>query len=220
MDVCVVTYRNDASAVIPHVRSQDRLYVHDNTVTNIGFAAGANRAAECGRDSLILFVNPDGELAPGALDALEAAFRDPEVVAAEADQGEEWNRAGASNTIDWLSGACLVVRRKPFQEVGGFDERLFMYCEDVDLSYKLAKWGRLVHVGDARFEHPSGPRSFLALHRNFRNWLVVQRRHRRARPAQMLRDAAGALRRGCAREFAARLTALGDYGVRARRWAS
>jgi GT2 family glycosyltransferase len=112
-----------------------------------------------------------------------------------------------------------VVRRSAFEAVGGFDERLFMYCEDVDLSYRLAAHGRLVHVSDAHFEHSSGDRPLLALHRNFRNWLVVQRRHRKARPAQMMRDAVWALRQRKWRVALARISATADYLIRAHRWA-
>jgi GT2 family glycosyltransferase len=218
MDVCVVTFRNDAHRIAASLRPCDRLYVRDNTTDNIGFAAGANIAAAQGSDALILFVNPDGELAPGALDALERAFADRDVVAAEASQGLEWDR-GANP--EWLSGACLAVRRDAFEAVGGFDARLFMYGEDVDISYRLAPLGSLVHVAEARFLHDRSPGrcSLVAQHRNFRNWLVVARRHRRADPMRMLRDAAYALR--CRQWIAAlaRVTGTLDYLARAHRWA-
>ncbi len=44
--------------------------------------------------------------------------------------------------VDVLSGCCMLVRRKAMDAAGGpFDEDYFMYCEDVDLSYRLEKAG-------------------------------------------------------------------------------
>ena len=221
MDVCVVTYRNDADRIRRRLRPTDHLLLWDNTTKNAGFAAGANAAARRGQHPLIAFVNPDGDPAPDCFAALEAALDDPSVVAVEASQGEEWDRPAlnARGDMEWISGACMVVRREAFERVGGFDERLFMYCEDVDLSYKLSRHGCLRHCATARFHHPGKSRPMRALHRNYRNWLVIQRRHRRADPARMLRDALWSLRQGQHEEAAARLTGLADYALRARRWA-
>lgn len=43
--------------------------------------------------------------------------------------------------VDWLSGSFLMMPRKVFEEVGGFDEDYFLYVEDVDLSRKIADKG-------------------------------------------------------------------------------
>jgi N-acetylglucosaminyl-diphospho-decaprenol L-rhamnosyltransferase len=60
--------------------------------------------------------------------------------------------------VDWVSGAAVWLRRRAVDEVGGWDERYFMYVEDVDLCWRLrsAGWrisfeprGRVVHVQGA-----------------------------------------------------------------------
>ncbi len=50
-----------------------------------------------------------------------------------------------SRDIDCLSGACMMVRRETVERLGGFDERLFMYGEDVDLCYRIRQGGGAIH---------------------------------------------------------------------------
>lgn len=216
-DVCVVTYRNDDSRVRQVLRPQDRLYVRDNTGDNIGFAAAANELAARGSGRYLLFVNPDGDLDPGALDALERTLSEPGVVAAEASQGPEWDRGLEP---DWLSGACLAVRRDAFERVGGFEPRFFLYSEDVELSWRLAPLGRLRHVPDAGFRHDVNParegvrRTYL----NARNHLIASRWHRQALPGRMLRDGLFDLRRGRMASAAGRMLAVAHFLLLGRRW--
>jgi N-acetylglucosaminyl-diphospho-decaprenol L-rhamnosyltransferase len=63
----------------------------------------------------------------------------------------------SERTVGWLSGSCLLLRRSAFDEVGGFDERYFMYMEDVDLGDRLAKAGwQNVYVPSAEILHDKG----------------------------------------------------------------
>ena len=42
---------------------------------------------------------------------------------------------------DWFSGACILVRRRALESIGGLDERFFLYCEDIDLCHRLRDQG-------------------------------------------------------------------------------
>ncbi len=60
--------------------------------------------------------------------------------------------------VDVLSGCCMMVRRKAMDEAGGpFDEDYFMYCEDVDLSYRIQKAGyKNIYFPEADLIHYKG----------------------------------------------------------------
>jgi N-acetylglucosaminyl-diphospho-decaprenol L-rhamnosyltransferase len=59
--------------------------------------------------------------------------------------------------VGWLSGSCLLVRKAAFDEVGGFDERYFMYMEDVDLGDRMGRAGwQNVYVPTAEILHDKG----------------------------------------------------------------
>ncbi len=58
--------------------------------------------------------------------------------------------------VDQPAGACLLVRRDVFDELGGFDEFFWFWYEDVDLARRLADRGDLLYVPGAVFEHVGG----------------------------------------------------------------
>lgn len=56
--------------------------------------------------------------------------------------------------VDWVLGACMLIRRSALQAVGGMDERFFLYFEDVDWCYRMHKGGwRVCYLPDARMVH-------------------------------------------------------------------
>ncbi len=52
----------------------------------------------------------------------------------------EWAH-GDETGVDWVSGCFMAVRREAFDKVGGFDEKYFMYVEDVDLCWTISEAG-------------------------------------------------------------------------------
>ena len=56
--------------------------------------------------------------------------------------------------MDWVSGACLLVRRADAEAVGLLDERFFLYTEDVDFCAALRARGRRVLFTPAARDHP------------------------------------------------------------------
>ena len=60
-------------------------------------------------------------------------------------------------TTDWVSGSCLILRRSLFEELGGFDERYFMFAEDMDLCWRAKLAGHQVGTApDAVVTHVEG----------------------------------------------------------------
>jgi GT2 family glycosyltransferase len=65
--------------------------------------------------------------------------------------------------VDWVSGACMMVRRDAFDEVGGMDEQFFLYWEDADLCFRLWRVGWLTVYNPAvGITHLTGRSSALA----------------------------------------------------------
>lgn len=169
--------------------------------TNRGFGAANNQAAAVASGRALLFLNPDTELEPFALetmlDYLEAnaavgvvgprlsfpdgslqpsrrRFPTPVTALVESTRIQRWwptcpvlsryyvadRSDDEPQEVDWLHGPCLLVRHSAFDAVGGFDERFFMYSEEVDLCRRLREhdW-RVVYLPSAHVVHHEGKSS-------------------------------------------------------------
>jgi GT2 family glycosyltransferase len=154
------------------------------SLTNNGFARGMNLLSRQGTAEFMFMLNPDTELEDGCLERLISRAKvDSTIGICEArQQPREHPKVYDHDTGEttWCTGAAVLIRRKAFEEVGGFDERIFfMYCEDVDLSWKfwLRGW-KCVYVPNAVVRHYTqdlmpGKKRTLENYFSFRNSLFL-----------------------------------------------
>ena len=163
---------------------------------NLGFGAGCNQAASVARASLLVFLNDDSTVEEGCIDALvRAASADPEIGAVGAriltvdgtlqEAGSVlWRDGSAAHVgeglppgsdayreprdVDYASANGLLVTRRAWDVVGGFDERFSpAYFEDCDLCLALAAHGfRIRYEPRARVIH-RGSQSTSSVYRGF-----------------------------------------------------
>lgn len=91
---------------------------------------------------------------------------------------EDHGQYNQQDDIFWASGACLFIRKKAFEEAGGFDADYFAHMEEVDLCWRLQLMGyRIVaqpasvvyHLGGSTLKKASPQKTYL----NFRNSLIM-----------------------------------------------
>jgi len=165
---------------------------------NAGFASANNAGIRASRGDLLLLLNSDTRVPAGAIDRLVArlvavpgvAIAGPRLLDAEGrpelsfgpmmsplNEFRQKHRSAAwiaaetarEQFVDWVSGACLLVRRAEAEAVGLLDERFFLYTEDVDFCHAVRQLGRKVlftpaaeitHVrGRSRASQPEASRS-------------------------------------------------------------
>jgi glycosyltransferase involved in cell wall biosynthesis/GT2 family glycosyltransferase len=158
--------------------------------TNLGFARAVNQALALTAAPQVLLLNPDAVLMPDTLDHLRAALVDPSVAIAGGrllqedgrDQQPWWPFPSAGGTwleafmlrrstwkpnadttardVDFVVGACLLMRRDVVHQVGGFDERFWLYGEEADLCKRVRNAGFQVRfVPEASTGHTGGASS-------------------------------------------------------------
>lgn len=118
--------------------------------------------------------------------ASAAPFYTPPVVfAALFLKGDYWGLTRSSpdktRRVDWVSGACILAKKEYYDSIGGFDEGIFMYMDEVDLLYRAREKGhltyfypeaRIIHLGSASSKGKTYP--ILQVYRGF---LYFYRKH-------------------------------------------
>jgi N-acetylglucosaminyl-diphospho-decaprenol L-rhamnosyltransferase len=161
---------------------------------NEGYGRANNRGVQAAEAAEhVLIVNPDVVLRPGAVDALldaarawpDAGLLAPRLVEPDgrfffqarsllapylANPGGRLALPQGDACAPFLSGACLMMPRRLFLDLGGFDERIFLFYEDDDLCRRIAEAGRaLIHVHAAEALHGRGRSSAPERGRVFRS---------------------------------------------------
>lgn len=143
---------------------------------NKGFGAGNNRGAEIARHEYLLLLNPDTVIMePIAAFALSKFESDPklglfgvQLLNGDGTKGSSFqcivpyglrakikykvaSKTGKFSSHDmYIEGADMFVRRELFQKVGGFDESVFMYCEESHLCLAVSRQGYTVAFDGAK----------------------------------------------------------------------
>lgn len=111
-------------------------------IGNLGFGRGINAALTATEAKYVLLLNQDAIPEPGSIEALwsEVASDSVDVAAWEMRQ-IPYEHPKRYNPVtleaEWVSGAAVLLRVDAMRAVGGFEPRIFMYGEDVDLSWRL-----------------------------------------------------------------------------------
>lgn len=140
----------------------------------LGFGANHNNALRNAREQFVCVLNPDVQFAtadPFAPLVEMAAL--PEVGCSYPEQVDGSGRLQdferelpspwallrrrmfhrQDSRVDWVSGACMVFSSRVWDTLGGFDERYFLYCEDVDLCLRLRLAGLKLAKAPASIVH-------------------------------------------------------------------
>lgn len=128
---------------------------------NLGFGAAHNALFKRGTAPFCLITNVDLVFEPDTLSRIATiAQSDDSRVAAWELRQKPYEHPKfydpVTGVTNWNSHACVLVRRTAFQEVNGYDKHLFLYGEDVELSYRLRRAGYLLrYCADAVVWHYS-----------------------------------------------------------------
>lgn len=108
--------------------------------------------------------------------------------------GQRFGLVDASPTsivpVDWVKGALMMIRKKAFEKLGGFDEQIFMYTEDMELCYRAQKMGMKIYFyPDVLVKHKDqgSTNKTFAIVNIYKNLLYFYKKHRSVSEYQTLK---------------------------------
>ena len=139
--------------------------------SNRNFAFTVNRGVTHANSDLVCILNTDVQPKSGFLKNAPKYFEDPKLFGVTLHESgfgpslpvfedgfigyKKGSEKKVTQSTFWLSGGSCIVRRSIWDELGGFDDKLFpFYWDDLDISYRASKRGyKLLWVPDCRVDH-------------------------------------------------------------------
>ncbi len=183
-EVLIVNNDNDESNFLAKMfQEKDRVSILE-TGKNVGFSRACNHGALVAQGEILVFLNPDVQFDPPSFWLwLKDVSQNTKVISAptllQCGSEEPWSSGiivspwsillqnifpfsrmwsfFGEKSLGWVSGAAFAMRKTEFHYLGGFDERYFLYYEDVDLGYRAKKEGfRIQRHREVYFLHRGG----------------------------------------------------------------
>lgn len=188
---------------------------------NVGFARANNQGISAGTGRYFLLLNSDTIVLPGAVDALvrvadqypELGVVGPKLLNMDHTLQKSWAsfpsflseligknfriRRPVTNSphayeVDWIMGACMLVRSSTIEDVGKLDENYFFYSEEIDWCFRIKKknW-KIWYISNAEIYHLGGGSAnrarFIQLARLYQGKLLYFQKYHGSFMATLLR---------------------------------
>ncbi len=176
----IIVDNNSSDGTVEFVKSKFPNIKAVESGSNMGYGAGNNLGAKYANGEYLVVLNPDTIVEKDWLKELIAPLKSgdkiittPKILVYDGSSintcgtinhftgltftrglGEKPDAYSNEEFVSGISGCCFAVRKEHFQELGGFDENLFMYMEDTDISWRAHLKGfKIVYVPKSIMRH-------------------------------------------------------------------